>query len=41
MTALIERAGFTAVQILHRERNARTGNEAAVVLTIEARKPQG
>ncbi|MGI8689776.1 MAG: hypothetical protein ACR2M3_14465 [Thermomicrobiales bacterium] len=41
MTALFERAGFTDVRVLHRERNARTGNEAAVVLTIEARKPQG
>ncbi len=38
MAALFERAGFS-VTVLHRERNARTGNEAAVVVTFLAEKP--
>jgi hypothetical protein len=40
MIALFEGAGFVDVRVLHHERNARTGNEAAVVLTIAARKPR-
>ena len=36
--ALFTQAGF-AVTVLHRERNARTGNTAAVVMTMQADKP--
>ena len=40
MAELFERAGFV-VTVLHRERNARTGNDAAVVVTFVAEKPGG
>ncbi len=38
MAELFARAGF-GVTVLHRERNARIGNEAAVVVTFLAEKP--
>ena len=37
--ALFARAGFQ-VELLHRERNARTGNAAAEVVTLRALKPR-
>jgi hypothetical protein len=38
LVALFEQAGF-AVSVLHQERNARTGNEASVVVTLQCVKP--
>jgi len=37
--ALFKEAGFS-VEVMHRERNARTGNLAATVVTVQATKPQ-
>jgi hypothetical protein len=38
LVALFEQGGFV-VSVLHRERNARTGNAASIVLTLQAVKP--